>query len=453
MPVGSADTIAAPATPAGESALALLRVSGPMVQGLLPALFGAAPPPRTAVHADYRDRAGRLVDDVVGTFFAGPHSYTGEDTLELSCHGSPYIVQRLLADLFARGCRPAGPGEFTRRAFLHGRMDLSQAEAVMDLIHARGERALEAAQRQLRGALGRHLAAAIDGLLATLAQVEAYLDFPDEDLPPADRARLDAGLAAQAAALDRLLATGRYGELLRQGVRTVLVGAPNAGKSSLLNRLLGWERALVGPEPGTTRDYLEEARVVGPHCIRFVDTAGLRTAPAGPEAGGVERAVAHAVSADLILWVLDAAAGPPPPPPPPVAERLARGDVIAVWNKTDLAPPGPLPALARGRPVVAVSARDGRGLPELEAAIVAAVDAHRLDLSDELIVVNARHAHDLAEARASLDEARRQIAAGVADELVAAELRGALEALGRIAGKVDNERMLDKLFANFCIGK
>ena len=453
MPAAIDDTIAALATPAGESALALVRVSGPRCAALVGEIFAAPPLPRSAVHADYRDRNGALVDDVLYTFFAGPHSYTGEDALELSSHGSPYIAQRLLEDLWARGCRPAEAGEFTQRAFLHGRLDLSQAEAVMDLIHARSEAALAAAHRQLRGALGRRIADLIAQLVGLLAHVEAYLDFPDEDLPAEDRAALAAGVAALAAGTGRLLATERYGDLLRGGVRTVLVGATNAGKSSLLNRLLGWERALVSPEPGTTRDFLEEPRPAGPYCLRLVDTAGLNPAPGPLERQGIARTLERAAAADLILLVFDTTC-PSLVLPPDLAPCLHSSNTVVVWNKADLAPPpaAPLPAGAGWR-TVAVSALDGRGLPELESAIVAAIDDHRLDASAEGVAINARHAHDLRAAQECLAAAQVKLLGGAPDELLAADLRGALDALGRIGGKVDHERVLDEIFSKFCIGK
>ena len=448
------DTIVALATPSGEAAVALVRVSGGECARLVREIFGRVPPPRTARHADYRDRAGVVVDDVLFTHFVGPGSYTGEDVLEIGCHGSPYIAERVLEDLVARGARLAEPGEFTKRAFLSGRMDLSQAEAVMDLIHARSERALEAANRQLRGALGRQVAAAIERLVGVVAQVEAYIDFPDEDLPGENRARLRAEVAALRAELGRLLATAHYGALLRDGVRTVLVGEPNAGKSSLLNRLVGWERALVSPEPGTTRDFLEEARVLGAHKVRFVDTAGLNAAPGALEARGIARTLERAAEADLFLVVLDATQ-PCPTLPAAVADRLTAANTVLVWNKADLAAPGALPAAWTGFATVAVSALTGDGIEALEQEVSKLIDRERVTFDGDVIAVNVRHAGDLAEATQCLGEAEVKLdeAAAKADELMASDLRGALDALGRIGGRVDHERILDKLFASFCIGK
>ena len=456
MPAKHEDTIAALATPHGESAIALVRVSGGECRRLAGDICGGAPLPRVARPADYRDRAGALVDDVLATFYAGPASYTGEDSLEIACHGNPYIAQRVLEDLFARGCRAAEPGEFTKRAFLNGRMDLSQAEAVMDLIHARGERALEAANRQLRGALGKQIAAAIEQLVGVVAQVEAYIDFPEEDLPAENRARLRGEVAALRADLGRLLATAHYGALLRDGVRTVIVGEPNAGKSSLLNRLVGWDRALVSPEPGTTRDYLEEPRVLGAHKIRFMDTAGLNPSPAPLERRGIERTLERAAEADLFLVVLDATR-PCPTLPAEVTGRLRAANTVLVWNKTDLAAAGgsALPEAWREFVQVGVSALKGDGIGELEEKIAELVDRERLKIDGDLIAINARHATDLTEATRCLAFAEAKLSdAGVApDELMASDLRSALESLGRIGGRVDHERILDKLFSSFCIGK
>ncbi|MEI6861368.1 MAG: tRNA uridine-5-carboxymethylaminomethyl(34) synthesis GTPase MnmE, partial [Verrucomicrobiota bacterium] len=300
------DTIAALATPAGTAAIAVVRVSGPACAALIPGIFGAALLPRTATHGDYRDRDGAVVDDVLATFCQAPNSYTGEDSLEVSCHGNPFIVQKILEDLHARGARPAGPGEFTQRAFLNGRLALDQAEAVMDLIHARSERALAAAQGQLRGALGRRMAALTDTLLGALARIEAYIDFPEEDLPPEDRSRLRGMIEQLSDDTARLLATQRYGALLRDGIQTVIVGEPNAGKSSLLNRLTGHERALVSPEPGTTRDFIEERVPAGPHWLRLTDTAGLNPSPTPLERLGIAKTYERAAAADLLLLVLDA---------------------------------------------------------------------------------------------------------------------------------------------------
>ena len=445
------DTIAALATPTGTSAIAVVRTSGPQTEDLVRRIFGQLPPPRVAQHADYGSANGGLVDDVLFTYFAAPHSFTGEDTLEVSCHGNPYVAQKILEDLFTRDCRPAEPGEFSKRAFLNGRMDLSQAEAVMDLIHARSERALAAANAQLRGALGRHTSQLITLLVNILAHVEAYIDFPDEDLPAEDRQALMTDLTALEAGTSRLLATSHFGTLLRDGIKTVIIGAPNVGKSSLLNRLVGRDRALVSAEPGTTRDYIEERIVIGEHCLRLVDTAGLNPDPTALERRGIEKTLEQAGEADLFLWVLDATS-PTPVLPAETGRLMTAANTIAVLNKIDLVAGAPA-SLALPFASVQLSALTGAGFDTLTAAIATLANAFHVEVGDELIAINARHALALDQARSALQSARTKLAAATPSEMVASDLRDALDAFGQIAGKIDNERVLDRLFASFCIGK
>ena len=449
----SVDTIAALATPVGTSALAIVRLTGLDTQRLTQEIFGEAPPPRVARRGDYRTRDGALLDDVLFTFFPAASSYTGEDALEISCHGNPFIAQKLLEDLLARGGRSASPGEFTQRAFLNGRMDLSQAEAVMDLIHARSDRALAAANQQLRGGLGRKLNDLTERLLDLLARVEAYIDFPDEDLPPEDRAVVQRTLESLVQETDRLLATSHYGELLRDGIKTVIIGPPNAGKSSLLNRLVGHERAIVSPEPGTTRDFIEERIIVGPHCLRLIDTAGLNPSPGTIEKLGMEKSLERAAEADLILLVTDATV-PLPALPESVTKLLSGSRALLVANKIDLfgarSPAVPAPV---GIPIVKVSALTGLGLEDLKAEITRLADSLQPSGHEDIIAINARHADALSRAKICLQAALEKLVSHGPVELLASDLRGTLSALEDILGKVDNERMLDHLFASFCIGK
>lgn len=466
-PATPTETIAALATPMGTSAIAVIRVSGPACTELLGDLFprpatttpDALPlPSRQAIHADYRDITGKLLDDILVTWFRGPRSYTGEDSFEIACHGNPLVAQLILADLFKRGCRPADAGEFTRRAFLNGRIDLSQAEAVMDLIHARSERALAAANQQLRGSLGRHLDALTEALLLILARIEAYIDFPDEDLPDEDRRIVGDELTNVLRGTNQLLATSRYGELLREGIKTVIIGEPNAGKSSLLNRLVGRERALVSSEPGTTRDFIEELIIIGPHALRLIDTAGLNPSPGAIEKLGIAKTLERAAEADLFLWVQDATL-PSPALPTEIAARLTPDNTIILRNKADLLPssqlgstlqtPVPAPAL----PAITISALTGAGFDELAATIAAHADTLAQMTGDEIIAINARHADALRRALDCLTAAQTKLTSDAPTELLASDLRGALDALGEISGKIDNERMLDHLFATFCIGK
>ena len=448
------DTIAALATPVGTAALAVVRISGPDSSRIAREIFGRDSPPRAARHGDYHNLIGTLMDDVLFTFFQGPHSYTGEDSLEISCHGNPFIAQKILEDLLARGCRSAEPGEFTERAFLNGKMDLSQAEAVMDLIRARSERALAAANGQLRGALGRRMSRLVDGLLGVLARVEAYIDFPEEDLPPEDRAMVTRELERLIVETERLLATSRYGALLRDGIKTVIIGPPNVGKSSLLNRLVGFDRALVSAEPGTTRDFIEERINIGSHSLRVIDTAGINPSPAPLEKLGMEKSLERAAEADLFLFVFDATQ-PVPSLPSEFLEKIRPETSLVVFNKSDLvanATAALVPELA-ALPVVRVSALTGAGLDELIAAIARGADYFQQDTGDELVAINARQSHALGEARDYLGRAGAKTSGNELTELLASDLRGALNAFGAITGTIDNERMLDQLFSTFCIGK
>ena len=447
------DTIAAPATPTGTSALAVVRASGPLVARLVHDIFGEAPLPRQSVRADYREQQTDVViDEVVFTYFKEPNSYTGEDLLEISCHGNPFIVSKIVSDLAQRGCRLAEPGEFTKRAFLNGKMDLSQAEAVADLIHARSEQALSAANQQLRGVLGRRMRQLVDDLLAVLARVEAYIDFPEEDLPPEDRSALLEGIRRLLASTSQLLATSSYGELLRAGVKTVIIGRPNVGKSSLLNRLIGRDRAIVSSEPGTTRDYLEEPVLLGRHYLRLIDTAGLNPLPAPLEQLGIAKTVELIAQADLILLVLDATIEMPESRPDDTTDGSPKNSIVVI-NKIDLAPRGRRPALPPVFSAVEVSAIAGEGIDELKAQIVRYVESFRVEHGDELVIINARHSEALGQAIAALRSAQEKLTEDAPAELLASDLRSALHAFGEISGKVDNEQMLDRLFASFCIGK
>lgn len=448
----SADTIAALATPSGTSAVAVIRISGPHTAQLATQARRTPLTPRRATQGDYRDHHNQLIDDVIFTFYKGPASYTGEDSLEISTHGNPYIVQRILEDLCQRGCRLAQAGEFTQRAFLNGRLDLSQAEAVMDLIHARSERALTAANQQLRGSLGKVTAQLIDNLLYILAKVEAYIDFPEEDLPSEDRDAVAKSIEALAHQTKRLLATSHYGEILRDGIKTVIVGEPNAGKSSLLNRLVGHERALVSAEAGTTRDFIEERLLVGPHCLRLIDTAGLNPTPEPLEKLGMAKTLERSAEANLLLLVLDGTR-PFPTLPVEVQTRLHQIPTLILLNKSDLPLSTEIPYIIDKESIIKISAVTGEGFSDLEKAIIAKAETFNSAHGDEIIAINARHADSLRLASTALADALSKLRASEPIELIASDLRGALESYGEIAGKVDNERMLDHLFASFCIGK
>ena len=449
------DTIVALATPRGESAVALVRLSGPLGASLAAAVTGRARlEPRRAMLATYRDREGKAVDQCLFTYFAPGASYTGEASLEIVPHGNPLVIRLILADLVARGCRNAEPGEFTRRAFLNDRMDLAEAEAVAELIHARSERALEVARRRLAGDLGRRVADWSDRLLQALAELEAYIDFPEEDLPAEDESSPPGRLNALAREWDRAAATSDRHAAMTGGVRTVILGAPNAGKSSLLNALLGEERALVSPEAGTTRDFITETVTVGPHCLRLVDTAGLRADAASDlERRGIGKTLEKAAEADFALVVVDGAA-PPPVLPAGALAFLRPDNTLVVLNKSDL-PADPATADWRPElPRIAVSSLTHEGFEAFRDRLVALLESDGLAPGEDELVVNARHADAL---RAGADALRRATALlrrpDRPVELAVGDLREALDRIGDIVGRIDNERMLDRLFATFCIGK
>lgn len=449
------ETIVAPGTPVGESALAALRVSGPLSPALLAGMDGvpaAGLPPRRATRVHYRTTDGRVIDDLLAIRYAKPASYTGEDVLELFPHGNPFIVDSILKDLLRRGCRMAEPGEFTRRAFLNGKMDLTQAEAVMDLIRARSERAAEAARQQLDGRLGGIVNRLIENILQISAEIEAYIDFPEEDLPPEDVGGPLGRLQTVIAEIDGLVASEEYRSRLHDGVRIAVLGATNAGKSSLLNALVADDRAIVSETPGTTRDFLEVQVRLGPYPAVLVDTAGLRESRDAVESEGIARSLRQAERADAILLVRDGAL-PSPSLHAGLAPILETTPALVLENKADLpawhADPAWWPALPRLR----LSTVSGEGLRELRESMVQMLETGVVVPPRDAVLVSARHAAALRRARQSLRDAAGKARGEIGIELMASDLRDAVEAFGEIIGKIDNERMLDRLFASFCIGK
>lgn len=447
------ETIVAQATAHGEAAISIIRISGPLSPALLREIFQRKRiEPRRVSRGDYRDLDGTLIDDVLFAYFEKPHSYTGDESAEISCHGNPLIVQKILQDLLRRGCRLAEPGEFTRIAFMNGRMDLSQAEAVVDLIQARGDRALAAAHHQLQGALSNQVGQAVERLLQVIANLEAYIDFPEEDLPAEDEEGPVREIKNLEEELRLLASTSRYGALLRDGVRTLILGAPNAGKSSLLNRLVGHDRVLVSDEPGTTRDAVEEQLTIGSYRIRILDTAGIRSSESTLERLSIEKTLEQVDQADLFLLILDASL-PHPRLPEILDSRLTAENTLVVQNKIDLAEAREHLSPWKGLPEVCISALTGEGIESLRKKLEAMIDRFNPLDTEDFVAVSARHAEALELAVAALAGAREEIAGDLPTELVASRLREALHALGQITGQVDNEAMLDRLFATFCIGK
>jgi len=435
-----ADTIAAIATPAGRGAIGIVRVSGPGVPAVAAAVLGVMPEPRRAVHCDFRDARGERLDEGLALYFPAPHSYTGEPVLELQGHGGVVVTQEVLAAALDAGARLAEPGEFTRRAFLNGKLDLAQAEAVADLIDAASREAARSALRSLSGEFSAAIRVLVDQLTELRALTEAMLDFPEEEVDSLHRGDAGARLARLRIALDGLLAKSRQGSLLRSGVHVVLAGRPNVGKSSLLNRLSGEERAIVTAQPGTTRDALREAIHIEGVPIMLVDTAGLRESRDEVERLGMARTHAELAQADVALLVADAS--DPLAPEAPLPEAVVR---ITVVNKIDL-----VAGLAAGRDgeVVRVSAKTGAGLDALRSAIL---DAAGWSARGETVfLARERHLRALFDARARLAAAAAQHAQW---ELFAEELRLAQEALGAITGRVSADDLLGEIFARFCIGK
>jgi tRNA modification GTPase len=430
----SDDTIAAVATPSGRGGIGVVRVSGPAAKRVAQRVIGQVPQARHATQTVFRDARGEPIDEGLALYFPAPHSYTGEDVVELQGHGGPVVMRALLAACLDAGARIAEPGEFTRRAFLEGKLDLAQAEAVADLIDAASREAARSALRSLAGDFSAAIAQLQAQLVELRALTEAMLDFPEEEVDRLHRDDAAARLRSIQAALADVLAKSRQGSLLRSGIHVVLAGRPNVGKSSLLNRLAGAERAIVTPIPGTTRDALREPVQIEGVPLVLVDTAGLRVSTDVVEQLGIERTQRELAQADVVLAVYDTTGD---------MNRLAdlpqSATRIDVYNKVDLAraPPGAL----------AVSAKTGAGLEELRRAILAA--AGWSSAGESVFLARERHLRALELAQRHLEQAASQ----KQWELFAEELRLAHVALGAITGEVIADDLLGEIFSRFCIGK
>ncbi len=457
-----ADTIAAIATPPGTGGIGIIRASGPGAEGIGHVLFNPrkAVPPFTShrlYHGEIIDPAtGRVLDDVLVAFLRAPHSFTGEDTLEIHCHGGPLILEEVLQAVLRAGARPAEPGEFTRRAFLNGRLDLSQAEAVQEIISARTRQGLDLALGHLHGDLSRTIGELRAAILDILTLLEAEIDFQEEDgIETAPREGLLDHLRDVTAKIEELTASYGEGKIAREGARVVITGKTNVGKSSLFNRLLGEKRAIVTQHAGTTRDFIEECVSIRGIPVRFIDTAGIRASQDPIEKEGIARVWQQAAAADVVVILLDGSATLTADDQGIIAANRGRNVVVAI-NKADL--PRVLeiesiPDELSGREPLWLSAKTGEGLDAFRNAILTAVGRSSDESRSEMVLTNLRHKIALDRAFASLRTAEQGLSGGLSPEFIAFDLREALGAIGEVTGQTVTEEVLDRIFATFCIGK
>jgi tRNA modification GTPase len=451
------DTIIALATPAGVGAIGVIRLSGPDAIALVNAVFKPKDLRQQASHTIHYGRiehAGVVYDEVVVSLYIAPTSYTKEDVVEISCHGSPFIQERIIQLFVEHGARLARAGEFTQRAFLHGAFDLAQAEAVADVIAADSAVAQAAALHQLRGGFSNELAALREQLIHFASLIELELDFGEEDVEFADRKDLEVLVNRLLAAIRPLVGSFKAGNAIKQGVATVIVGKPNAGKSTLLNALLNEERAIVSEIAGTTRDSLEDVWVLGGIKFRLIDTAGLRETRDVIEAMGVERTQAWVKKAQVVIYMADATTESPETVLLGVA---ALGElaipVIKLLNKQDQVDEAALALFLRSIPdLICLSAKDKIGLDKLEKALLDVVGLDQVSTGGTL-VTNVRHYQHLLQTQQTLEAVLAALQTGLTGDLIAQELRYALHDLGEITGQISNDDLLKNIFGKFCIGK
>jgi tRNA modification GTPase len=457
------DTIVAPATPAGKGAVAIVRLSGPDAIEIAtnlwrPIASASAARPRRLALGEIRDpRTGAVLDRAMCVLMPGPASLTGEDVVEIQCHGGPYIVRRIVALAIAAGARMAEAGEFSRRAYLNGRIDLTEAEAVADLIDARSESALKHAIAQLDGALAQRVAGLRSAVIAIRANLEAEIDFADEDLNLPSRDQIAAEIERLMRDVALLHDSFTRGRVVREGARAAIVGKPNSGKSSVLNLLLGSERAIVTPVPGTTRDVIEESVALGPWSLVLQDTAGLREAADEVERIGIGRTLSSATGADLLIAVFDSSR-PFDHEDARVIEVAKVRAGVALLNKSDLAPVRLSPAdlIERGleMPILRFCALEGESALMLRDELERAIEAIAVSGSDAGAAISRqRHREALSIALEALERSRASVMDGMPPEIVAVDAAAAADALGAITGEIGSEDVLDAVFREFCIGK
>ncbi|MFD1187587.1 tRNA uridine-5-carboxymethylaminomethyl(34) synthesis GTPase MnmE [Pontibacter rugosus] len=453
----SNDTIVAVATAPGVGAIAVIRLSGPEAISITNSVFRGKDLAKQASHTIHfgtvRDE-DKVLDEVLVSLFIAPHSYTKENVVEISCHGSDYIVQQIVQLLLKRGTRLANAGEFTKRAFLNGQFDLAQAEAVADLISSDSALSHEVAMKQMRGGFSQEIKRLRAELVHFASMIELELDFGEEDVEFADRDQLRTLISNIQHIIRELLKSFELGNVIKNGVPTVIVGNPNAGKSTLLNKLLNEEKAIVSDVPGTTRDFIEDEINIEGITFRFIDTAGLRETTDKVEAIGVERTMQKLSQSSLIIYLFDITEVT-------AAQVQAELDrlnpkklpLVAVANKIDRAPANKVAAFESIEGLVTISAAEGANLDELKQALVEKVNLGKLNTQSQTIVTNLRHVDSLNKTYAALDDVLHGLALGISNDLVAADIRRALYSLGEITGEITTDDLLENIFTKFCIGK
>ncbi len=464
------DTIAAISTPSGEGGLAVVRVSGPQTLELIKPLFfykkwfGADESHNARVGYFLDKPGGEKIDQVVVTLFRGPNSYTGENLIEIGCHGGQYLAGLILESILHEGARLADPGEFTKRAFVNGRMDLAQAESVADLIHAKTRQGVRYAMRQLQGGFSDQIKELQNNILELLANLELELDFSEEGIVIIPKQQVVNQVDKLIENITALLGTYQRGRMIHEGIRTIIVGKPNVGKSSLFNALLGFERAIVDSTPGTTRDALEAELDIGGALFRLIDTAGMRKSDEKIEKKGIEIAESHLRDADLILFILDLTTGFREEDQiilnkiQEIATEKTKEfttGVIVIWNKSDMVPDSSHDNVFPECKTITVSAVSNKGLLNLHDALTTYLipsNGNQEERQDELIT-NLRHRNSLRGAVQNLEMAKASVENGISNEFIAVDVREALDSIGEIIGKKTPDDILHFIFDNFCIGK
>lgn len=457
------DTIAAIATAPGSCGIGIVRISGPEAIDIGDVIFKSVsgkslkelPDRRMNYGYIYDPCTGEMIDEVLVTAMRAPYTYTREDVVEIDCHGGTIPLRRIMEVVLDMGARLAEPGEFTKRAFLNGRIDLSQAEAVVDIITSKSYMGLKTAVSQLEGVLSKRLAAIKDILLSMMARIEASIDFPEYDIEEVTVEGLKEDAREAISMIEKLISTASTGKIFREGLSTAIIGKPNVGKSSLLNALLREERAIVTDIPGTTRDVIEEFINIRGIPLRIIDTAGIRKTEDLVEKIGVEKSREYLNKADLILFVLDAAT-PLSDEDRIIIDLVKEKKVIVLINKTDLEIKldiDEVKSVFKEKPVIMMSIVEGKGLEELENSICSMVFSGEVVTSDEVMVTNVRHENCLKRAKRSLEEALISIEGGLPVDLISIDVKEALESLGEITGESVTEEIVNRIFQDFCIGK